>query len=153
MDIDPALAAYLDAYATAFDAITGLSTLCFGAGIFLFVRGVGVIIDEDVAHIRHNWLLLLVIVAASLSWILVVLAESQIASFYNDAFRRTAAHGCSFELTKPAAILMSDAAWYFENCNRPVLRWFIRIASITTLLATSGLILWLSLHVRSKRRA
>ena len=63
------------------------NSIIFAASIFLLIRHYKIIVDKDVPPIYgHGWIIGSLVIA-SISVTSAVLAEAQIASFYNEMFK------------------------------------------------------------------
>lgn len=137
---------YLSSYSTLYAYIMTFNSIIFAASIFLLIRHYKIIVDKDVPPIYgHGWIIGSLVIA-SISVTSAVLAEAQIASFYNEMFKHLPASGCS--MNQPEESNMSIEAFYFQECNRPILANFNIIALLGSGLSFSLLAVWFTYQVR-----
>lgn len=145
---DVYLEKYISSYSAFFASFAGFNSLIFAACVFLLLRHFKIVHDKDVPPIHgHRWIVATLVVA-SLSAVAAVLAEGRIASFYDDMFKLEASEGCSLE--KPADAVVSQAAYYFQNCHRPAIGIFNKLVVGGSLLSFALLTTWFLVQVRRK---
>ncbi len=135
--LDAALAGYL----RFFDTTTALGGALFGAMIFLVVRAVGLVRDDDVSQTGNTRLLVVTGLCAILMIVLGFVAQNVVLSFSVELLRDKPFGGCSFpEDNSPAT--------FFMDCHRKTLRVLVWLDLLASFIGVFCIGLWFILQSR-----
>ena len=141
-ELSDALAAALDGYLRFFDTTTALGGALFGASVFLIIRAVGLIRDEDVAQIRNHGLIVTTGLCALVMIILGFVAQNVALSFNVEILRSEPFGGCEFPSDK-------SPTTFFMECHRTYLRTLVWLDLLASMVGVVTIGTWFVFQSRS----
>ncbi len=141
-EISDALSAALDGYLRFFDTTTALGGALFGASVFLIIRAVGLIRDQDVAKIRNRGLIVTTGLCALAMIVLGFVAQNVALSFNVEILRSEPFGGCEFPIDK-------SPTTFFMECHRTYLRTLVWLDLLASMVGVIAIGIWFVLQSRS----
>lgn len=140
--ISDALAGAIEGYLRFFEATSTLGGALFGVSLFLVVRAIGLVKDEDLAQIGSvSW-----IVTAGMCGVVVValgiVAQNTVLSFSVELLLEKASTACAFPDTR-------EPVDFFVNCHRKFLWWLVVLNIGAIVVGLGALMGWF--YKQSKR--
>lgn len=141
-DISEALKAALEGYLRFFETTTALGGALFGASVFLIIRAVGLINDQDVAQIRNRGLIVVTGVCALIMIVLGFIAQNVALSFNVEILRAEPFGGCDFPIDRLPTT-------FFMECHRFDLRKLVWLDLLASFVGIAAIGIWFVLQSRS----
>lgn len=141
-EISDALSAALAGYLRFFDTTTALGGAFFGASVFLIIRAVGLIRDDDVAQIRNRGLIVMTGLCALVMVVLGFVAQNVALSFNVEILRAEPFGGCEFPADR-------SPTTFFMECHRTYLRTLVWLDLLASMVGVISIGLWFVLQSRS----
>lgn len=134
-EISDVLSASISGYLRFFETSAALGSALFGVAVFLIIRAIGIIRDEDVAEITHIRLIVTSGMCALVMIIVGFIAQNVALSFNIELLSGEAHGGCQLPDDKLPAT-------FFMECHRKVFRGLVWINLLAAFLGIASIGSW-----------